>query len=113
MATKKRAARPKAPVDGTKYYHYRQHYIRTGSMRSFDLMTRHYEAAGLMDLPPLPESTGRRRKPVESLLLSGRCYSDHNEDIFTKGSCDYCGGTKPVFFNTTLALVSSNLRPAW
>lgn len=22
-----------------------------------------------------------------------RCYSDHNEDIRTKGSCDYCGGT--------------------
>ena len=20
-----------------------------------------------------------------------RCYSDHNEDIRTKGSCDYCG----------------------
>ena len=24
-----------------------------------------------------------------------KCYSDHNEDIRTKGSCDYCGGTKP------------------
>ncbi len=23
------------------------------------------------------------------------CYSDHNEDIRTKGSCDYCGDTKP------------------
>lgn len=23
------------------------------------------------------------------------CYSDHNEDIRTKGSCDYCGGTEP------------------
>jgi hypothetical protein len=23
---------------------------------------------------------------------SGKCYSDHNEDILTKGSCDYCGG---------------------
>jgi hypothetical protein len=23
------------------------------------------------------------------------CYSDHNEDIRTKGSCDLCGGTEP------------------
>jgi len=23
------------------------------------------------------------------------CYSDHNEDIRTKGSCDYCGGHEP------------------
>ena len=23
-----------------------------------------------------------------------RCYSDHNEDIRTKGSCDYCGSDK-------------------
>lgn len=23
------------------------------------------------------------------------CYSDHNEDIRTKGSCDYCHGTEP------------------
>lgn len=23
-----------------------------------------------------------------------RCYSDHNEDIRTKGSCDLCGGTE-------------------
>lgn len=22
------------------------------------------------------------------------CYSDHNEDIRTKGDCDYCGGTE-------------------
>jgi hypothetical protein len=25
------------------------------------------------------------------------CYSDHNEDIRTKGSCDYCGGTSITF----------------
>lgn len=23
---------------------------------------------------------------------AARCYSDHNEDIRVKGSCDYCGG---------------------
>lgn len=22
------------------------------------------------------------------------CYSDHNEDVRTKGSCDYCGGNE-------------------
>lgn len=22
------------------------------------------------------------------------CYSDHDEDIRTKGSCDYCGSTR-------------------
>jgi hypothetical protein len=25
-----------------------------------------------------------------------RCYSDHNEDVRTKGSCDYCGGDERV-----------------
>ena len=25
---------------------------------------------------------------------SERCYSDHNEDIRVKGSCDYCGDTE-------------------
>lgn len=24
-----------------------------------------------------------------------QCYSDHNEDIRTKGSCDYCGDNEP------------------
>ena len=24
------------------------------------------------------------------------CYSDHNEDIRTKGSCDYCGEPSPT-----------------
>lgn len=24
------------------------------------------------------------------------CYSDHNEDIRTKGSCDYCKGVDPI-----------------
>lgn len=23
------------------------------------------------------------------------CYSDHDEDVRTKGSCDYCGSTRP------------------
>lgn len=23
------------------------------------------------------------------------CYSDHNEDIRTKGVCDYCGESEP------------------
>jgi len=27
-------------------------------------------------------------------MSKGVCYSDHNEDIRTKGSCDYCGGTE-------------------
>ena len=27
--------------------------------------------------------------------MTARCYSDHNEDIRTKGSCDYCKGTVP------------------
>lgn len=26
---------------------------------------------------------------------SAQCYSDHDEDIRTKGSCDYCRGTQP------------------
>ena len=25
----------------------------------------------------------------------GMCYSDHNEDIRTKGYCDFCHGTTP------------------
>lgn len=24
------------------------------------------------------------------------CYSDHNEDIRTKGSCDFCHGREPI-----------------
>lgn len=28
------------------------------------------------------------------------CYSDHDEDVRTKGSCDYCGGTDPERMTT-------------
>lgn len=79
MTTKKRPVRTKTPVDGTKYYHYREHFVRTGSLRSFDLMMRHYEVAGMMDLFPAGQSR-----------FEGICYSGHNEDIKTKGSCDRC-----------------------
>lgn len=26
--------------------------------------------------------------------MTARCYSDHNEDVRTKGACDHCGGTE-------------------
>lgn len=50
-------------VDGTRYYHYREHFVRTGSLRSFGLMMRHYEASGLADLTPVPQAEGKRRRP--------------------------------------------------
>lgn len=30
------------------------------------------------------------------LITERLCYSDHNEDIRTKGSCDYCRGTERI-----------------
>ncbi len=30
--------------------------------------------------------------PAEPVVAHALCYSDHAEDVRTKGSCDYCGG---------------------
>lgn len=39
--------------------------------------------------PPARKRPAPGTKPPEP---SARCYSDHDEDIRVKGSCDYCGG---------------------
>lgn len=42
------------------------------------------------------------------------CYSDHNEDIRTKGSCDLCGGTEPEGGGPRTGVVmSSELGDNW
>lgn len=46
-------------IDGSKYYYWRGKFIATGSLRAFDLMTRHYEAGNFADYAP---PVGRRRK---------------------------------------------------
>jgi hypothetical protein len=49
-----------------------------------------YGSAWLVEVPPEDVIAELRA------LFSTQCYSDHDEDIRTKGSCDYCGGTEPV-----------------
>jgi hypothetical protein len=56
-------------IDGSKYYYWKGRYLATGSLKAFDLMTRHYEAGNFADFAP---PVGRRRRisvnPVEELI---------------------------------------------
>ncbi len=46
-------------ITGSKYYYWRERFIRTGSLRAFDLMTKHYQAG---DFATLNMPVGRRVK---------------------------------------------------
>jgi hypothetical protein len=60
MAKPKKPVKTTEPADGSKYFHYQQYFIRTGSLRALDLMMRHYQAGDFavpIELPrvrPLP-----------------------------------------------------------
>jgi hypothetical protein len=47
-------------IDGSKYFYWKGQYLRTGSLRAFDYMTKHYLAAEFYKLQNPP--AGKRRK---------------------------------------------------
>lgn len=53
----------KSTVDGSKYYYWKSRFIATGSLKAFDLMTRHYAAGNFADLAP-PVGKRRRLRPA-------------------------------------------------
>lgn len=46
-------------ITGSRFYFHRERFITTGDLKSFDLMMRHYEAGGFVDISAQP---GRRRR---------------------------------------------------
>ena len=46
-------------IDGSRYFYWKDRYLRTGSLKAFDLMMRHYDAGDFARLAPAP---GRRRR---------------------------------------------------
>ena len=62
-------------------------FITFDSDRTDGQRTRYYFTADELDVLYWVE-------PDPNVRWRNTCYSDHNEDLRTKGSCDYCGGTK-------------------
>lgn len=74
------------------------HYVKGLHMKSFDLWQDTRKSISQKSLVKTP--------PV-------RCYSDHNEDIRVKGSCDYCRGTEldpPISKAEVVEQSSANLH---